>query len=526
MNLNNFQFFTLGYGGDTFYDSNGYRIHTFKNSGIFTVTNPGLIDVLVVGGGAGGGVNVGGGGGGVLYQSNIPVQNGQINIVVGLGGLAYPDTTNGTQSSFSNILVASGGFVGTDQYQGGNSGTPQNITGNVVNYPYGGGGGGASGIITINNNGINGLSNVISGDIQYYGGGGGGSGSNLGYDGIGGLGGGGNGSFKTQDSTINAIANTGGGGGACGKSLYTGGRGGSGIVILRYTVPETKVFLLENSNISTKSILSNIPVPTKLIATSTAIVTTQTINGLSYQMHTFITTGTFTVASQSSIGYIDILVVGGGGGGSSYGLIGLAPGNGGGGGQVLYKQQLLINAAITSTTYTVTVGSGGQPNHNGISSSFGNYITCTGGIAGSSNMGGKSGINNYGGNYFVDYINGDMVFRGSGGGGANMLGISSSYTNAGLGGDGKPIDITGTTVFYGTGGGGGGLRSTVNSWQTIGANAGNTNINNGAGGGLNTISQSANANTGSGGGGAGQGIGAGDIGGSGGSGIVIIRYLL
>ena len=66
MNLNNFQFFTFGYGGDTFYDSNGYRIHTFKNSGIFTVTNPGLIDVLIVGGGAGGGVNVGGGGGGVL----------------------------------------------------------------------------------------------------------------------------------------------------------------------------------------------------------------------------------------------------------------------------------------------------------------------------------------------------------------------------------------------------------------------------------------------------------------------------
>ena len=190
MSLTNFQYFTSAYGGFT-YDCNGYRIHKFNQSGILTITNIGLVDVLVVGGGAGGGVNAGGGAGGVIYQSNIPVQLGQINITVGDGGYAYPDTTNGTSSSFSNIILAGGGNIGADLYQGGISGTPQSYPGNSVSIPYGGGGGGASGLITINNNGIYGLSNSISGDFQYYGGGGGGCGCNLLYQGIGGLGGGG-----------------------------------------------------------------------------------------------------------------------------------------------------------------------------------------------------------------------------------------------------------------------------------------------------------------------------------------------
>ena len=527
MSLTNFQYFTSAYGGFT-YDCNGYRIHKFNQSGILTITNIGLVDVLVVGGGAGGGVNAGGGAGGVIYQSNIPVQLGQINITVGDGGYAYPDTTNGTSSSFSNIILAGGGNIGADLYQGGISGTPQSYPGNSVSIPYGGGGGGASGLITINNNGIYGLSNSISGDFQYYGGGGGGCGCNLLYQGIGGLGGGGSGIYAGNNTIINAIPNTGGGGGACGNSIYSGGKGGSGIVIVRYTIPETKVFTLTSSNILTNNTnFSNVIVPTKIYPSiSTAnLISNITINNSNYQIHQFTSNGIITLSSQSSIGYIDVLVVGGGGGGSSYGILGSSPGNGGGGGQVIYQQNLLINALQTGTTYSIIVGNGGQSNQNGESSSFNPYIIAKGGFAGTSNGGGLSGNSNYVGNYYLDYINSTFVSRGGGGGGAGKYGISASYITSGLGGDGINSDITGTLQYYGTGGGGGGLKSQLNGWLTDGANGGNNNINNGKGGGSNTLSQAATSNTGGGGGGAGQGTGAGDYGSGGGSGIVILRLL-
>ena len=524
MSLTNFQYFTLAYGGYT-YDCNGYRIHKFNQDGTFTIVNPGLIDVLVVGGGAGGGVNVGGGGGGIIYQSNIPVQLGSINITIGNGGCAYPDTTNGISSSFSNI-IAGGGNIGIDLYQGGTSGIPQSYLGNQVIIPYGGGGAGASGNNTTSNNGIDGFASSISGGLQYYGGGGGGCGCNILYQGIGGLGGGGNGIYAGNNSIINAISNTGGGGGACGNSIFSGGRGGSGIVIVRYTLPETKVFVLNSSNtLTTKTNFSNIIVPTKVYPSiSTAnLISNITINNINYQLHKFTSNGSITLSSQSGIGYIEVLVVGGGGGGSSYGILGSSPGNGGGGGQVIYQTQLLINSLQSGTTYSIIVGNGGQSNQNGQLSSINPYIIANGGFAGASNGGGLSGNSNYVGNYYLDYINSTFVSRGGGGAGTGGNGVSSSYTISGIGGDGTPCDITGTSQYYGTGGGGGGLYSQLNGWLTDGANGGNNNINNGKGGGLNTVSQTATSNTGGGGGGAGQGTGTGDYGSAGGSGIVILR---
>ena len=527
MSLTNFQYFTSAYGGYT-YDCNGYRIHKFNQSGILTITNIGLVDVFAVGGGAGGGVNVGGGAGGVVYQTNIPVQLGQINITVGDGGYAYPDTTNGTSSSFSNIILVGGGTIGADLYQGGISGIPQSYLGNQVSLPYGGGGAGASGIVTINNNGINGLLNSISGDLQYYGGGGGGCGCNLLYEGIGGLGGGGNGIYDGNNSLIHGIPNTGGGGGACGASIFSGGRGGSGIVIVRYTLPETKVFVLNSSNtLTTKAEFSNIVTPTKVYPlTSTAnIISNILINNSNYQIHQFTSSGSITITSQSGIGYIDMLVVGGGGGGSSYGILGSSPGSGGGGGQVIYRNQYLINALQNGSTYSIIIGNGGQSNQNGESSII-NNITAVGGFAGASNGGGLSGNKYYVGNYYLDYINSTFTSRGGGGAGASGNGVSSSYTISGIGGDGAPCDITGTIQYYGTGGGGGGLYSQLDGWLTDGANGGNNNINSGKGGGLNTLSQAATPNTGGGGGGAGQGTGAGDYGSAGGSGIVILRFAM
>jgi hypothetical protein len=527
MSLTNFQYFTLAYGG-YIYDCNGYRIHKFNQSGTLTIVNSGLIDVLVVGGGAGGGVNVGGGAGGIIYQSNIAVQLGSINITVGDGGYAYPDTTNGISSSFSNI-IAGGGNIGADLYQGGTLGTPQSYLGNQVIIPYGGGGAGASGNNITSNNGIDGIANSISGSLQYYSGGGGGCGCNILYQGIGGLGGGGNGIYAGNNSIINAIPNTGGGGGACGNSIFSGGKGASGIVIVRYTLPETNVFVLKSSNIlTTKTNFSNIIIPTKVYPSiSTAnLISNISINTINYQLHKFTSNGNITLSSQSGIGYIDVLVVGGGGGGSSYGILGSSPGSGGGGGQVIYQTQLLINSLQSGTTYSIIVGNGGQSNENGQLSSINPYIIANGGFAGASNGGGLSGNSNYVGNYYLDYINSTFLSRGGGGAGAGGNGVSSSYTISGIGGDGTPCDITGTSQYYGTGGGGGGLYSQSVGWLTDGANGGNNNTNNGKGGGLNTLSQAATSNTGGGGGGAGQGTGLGDTGASGGSGIVIIRLVV
>ena len=66
---------------------------------------------------------------------------------------------------------------------------------------------------------------------QYYAGGGGGAGHPGTPNGSGGNGGGGN---AGPSASINGTANTGGGGGGSHTNPYTGGTGGSGIVVVRY----------------------------------------------------------------------------------------------------------------------------------------------------------------------------------------------------------------------------------------------------------------------------------------------------
>lgn len=526
MNLNNINKNGLAYGGDSIYDCNGYRIHIFNKSGLFNIINPGFYDIFVVGGGAGGGVNIGGGGGGIVYTSNVSLLNNTIPITVGLGGYPYPDTTAGQNSSFGTLITAGGGNIGIDLYNGGTSGFPQNIKGLSVNLPYGGGGGGISGIITNSNNGIDGLTNNISGGIKYYGGGGAGCGNDLIYEGIGGLGGGGSGSYKGNDTKINALPNTGGGGGACGKSLYTAGRGGSGIVIIRYQKPELNKFTMISSNESIPySLLTNITVPSLLTISTVGNVVQSTIviGKTRYNVYKFIENGTLYCSSSSGIGLVDILVVGGGGGGSTNGILSCPPGNGGGGGEVIFNQRYVLPASSGGTSYDITIGSGGLANQNGFISSFSNLISARGGKAGVITGGGNSGNNFNGGAYFVKLINetNETLYRGSGGGGAYGIGTSSTFDLAGLGGDGLLSDITGQQSYYGTGGGGGGLRSSQNNWVggNTGANGGSANFNNGKGGDGGNQASSAIANTGGGGGGGGQFNG----GGTGGSGVVIIR---
>lgn len=268
-------------------------IQKFTTVGTSTWTAPAgvtQIEVLVVAGGGGGGTNGtgndiaggGGGGGGVVYNSNFSVTPGSnYTVTVGAGGVTAANTTPsaGGNSVFGTLTAIGGGrgggFAGGVYYAAGSGGSGGGGTYNL-NSPgtgtigqgfsggkgtssavpgcYGaGGGGGAAGPGQDTNlqgkggDGGPGLAFSISGVTQYYAGGGGGG---TGYQnqtyrlkGGGGIGGGGDGADSYNG--ISGKANTGGGGGGgsggtiAGVQAYGptyGGQGGSGIVIVRYSL--------------------------------------------------------------------------------------------------------------------------------------------------------------------------------------------------------------------------------------------------------------------------------------------------
>ena len=244
-----------------------------------------------------------------------------------------------------------------------------------------------------------------------------------------------------------------------------------------------------------------------------------------YRVHTFTSTGTFTVVSGA--GTVEYLVVAGGGGGGSR--------HGGGGGAGGFRTG--TGYAVTAgNTYTVTVGSGGvgrtgesgtnSQGGDGSSSVFDTITSAGGGGGGGSyaettgrNGGSGGGTNGPAavgqgnvpsvspsqGNNGGSGLSG-APYIGGGGGGAGAVGSNASPSNGGNGGSGTSSSISGSSTSYAGGGGGG-----VYNSGTVG--------NGGAGGGGNG-GVSGSTNTGGGGGG-----GVVDaLSGAGGSGIVIIRY--
>ena len=274
-------------GGDTVQDIGGYRIHKFTTVGTstFTPASAGNVEVLVVGGGGSGGVRHAGGGGagGLIYNTSFPV-SGPVTVTVGDGGAARLGSAgagagnSGSNSVFGSLTAIGGGYG--HQYAGGSGGSGGGVWNNntvgagtagqgnngafgslgpfSTENTYGGGGGGGAGAIgtastsvspVTAGSGGNGLQISISGTLTYYAGGGGGStttatGVNGATSGSGGLGGGGAGG-GTNSGTIlyDGVAGTngtGGGGGAGGfngPTNYASGKGGSGIVIVRYPLP-------------------------------------------------------------------------------------------------------------------------------------------------------------------------------------------------------------------------------------------------------------------------------------------------
>jgi hypothetical protein len=232
-----------------------------------------------------------------------------------------------------------------------------------------------------------------------------------------------------------------------------------------------------------------------------------------YKVHTFTSSGTFTVARAGDVEYL--VVAGGGGGGITTDGNGGAGGGGGGG----YKTGTLT---LTAGNKVVTVGAGGTDHTKGGNSVFDSIVSTGGGGGGTapSEAGGVGG-SGAGGNYNAGaggaaspagegYAGGNGAGAGAyggGGGGASEVGHVGTGSD-GKGGDGLASSISGTATTRAGGGGGGA------------SGAG------GAGGGGAGGTPGGNDGTANTGGGGGGGYGGTTVtGGHGGSGVVIIRYL-
>jgi hypothetical protein len=241
-----------------------------------------------------------------------------------------------------------------------------------------------------------------------------------------------------------------------------------------------------------------------------------------YWYHAFLSSGTFTPATALSC---DVLVVGGGGAG------GVSFGAGGGAGGVFYATSQSI-----STAQTVTIGAGGvtpsvAPSVNGNDSTFGSLTAGKAGGGGGVNAtAGNAGGSGGGGGGFTPAAGGASNQSSTGGTGYGNAGSTSNSTAAGGGGGAGGAAAAPVGTVGGAGGAGTSLFSAWGSVTGTGKNVSGTyyfaggGTGNGTGGGATpgaggtAVLTSGTPNTGA-------GCGGDNPGTTGGSGIVIVRYL-
>lgn len=262
-----------------------------------------------------------------------------------------------------------------------------------------------------------------------------------------------------------------------------------------------------------------------------------------YRIHTFTTDDTFEVVS--GYGFVSCLVIGGGGGGGedlNPSASGAASGYWGGGGAGEIKQANFY--VMGGENHPISIGLGGSPNNNG-AISFALSATSLGGGAGGAGRGsdGSSGGSGGGGatagglggvtsNGFGFYgglsdLDAEEVMTSAGGGGGfKSYGRSINSTtilpwNSGWGGAGFESDFSGTDQSYGAGGAGAGFLFGSRKDGVGGASDGIV-WDEGAldHEEMRIVDKDGTPSTGSGGGGGRKNLSAG----SGGSGIVIVRY--
>jgi hypothetical protein len=265
-----------------FTETSGSTVHTRYTKYIWTMSYGITANVLMVAGGGGGGGVFGGGGGagGLLFHEN-EIVSGQKIIAVGNGGAGGIGNPNiglqhgiqGTNTSFTGLTTTIGGGGGNG-FNTGNEGTSggsgsggagdseslsvsgrsgilgQGNAGGTGGSTYSAGGGGGAGSIggnaSASSGGNGGLgvdkSSVFGttyGDSGWFAsGGGGGAYSQTSQTAGTASQGGGTGGTNTTTAADDAQKHTGGGGGGAGYNVAStselGGRGGSGIVLVKY----------------------------------------------------------------------------------------------------------------------------------------------------------------------------------------------------------------------------------------------------------------------------------------------------
>ena len=241
-----------------------------------------------------------------------------------------------------------------------------------------------------------------------------------------------------------------------------------------------------------------------------------------FKIHTFTSSGTFTVTAPGTSdgsNTVDYLVVAGGGGGAGFGGCGLGGGGGGAGGyRESFPNPATGGTPVTAQAYPITVGGGGGASVSGSNSIF-SSITSAGGGRGAVNPGAGTAGGSGGG-----------ASAGGAVGAGNTPPVSPSQGNNGGSGTGN----LGVTVTTGGGGGGkggvgansagSGTRAAGGSGQASSISASPVTYAGGGRGALHTDTSSNNGTANEGDGGDGMGGGGGNPAGSGGSGIVIICY--
>ena len=281
---------------------------------------------------------------------------------------------------------------------------------------------------------------------------------------------------------------------------------------------------------------SDIPTAGRFAKISGGTFTQYSDGGVTYDVHTFTSSGTLTVTES---GVVDACIVAGGAaGGCSYDASAFNFGGGGGGG-VIEQSGVFLEPG----TYAIVVGAGGaiKDVEGGGDSSFDQFTAVGGGLGGSrltnraftqARLGGSGG----GGTGYTDAValegsftagaigtagqgndggngqtGGGAASGAGGGGGAAAVGSDGTSSVGGAGGAGVASSLrTGSAVYYGGGGGGARSSGSPGAGGIGGGGAGGT-----TGGVAGTV------NTGGGGG----GTYSNNTSAAGGSGLVIVRTI-
>ena len=301
-----------------------------------------------------------------------------------------------------------------------------------------------------------------------------------------------------------------------------------------------------------------------------------------FKIHTFTSSGNFVVSSVGNdaggTNKVSYMVVAGGGGGAGQGNQSSAGGGGGGAGG--YREGKIASGSasdpysaspivapdgltISAATFPITIGAGGATwsapyttacsrGVSGSPSTFSTITSAGGGGAGARTPGGPAeattglaggsggGVGGVGCGLSAAAGNtppvsppqgnnggtrsGSPQQAAGGGGGATAVGGNGAGNAGGVGGAGATSSINGTPTARAGGGSGGDAGDSQAGGAGGGGASGTFNPGNSAGGPPESNGVAGTANTGGGGGGSAGSNAPYNIGGTGGSGVVIIRY--